>query len=152
MWKAPAHFPEINYRFHHIRIPLKHPLYSFSDWTRWSWVYIVAVILLKARNSLLSTVSLKSEESLLYNFVFLCTLVCIDDNAGRQMDWQNASLLALCKAEHGHHHEIIITDCCGDLQFPRKPAVHIFSLNFIWLPVLWNLDFWRQAHCWRPSN
>lgn len=46
-----------------------------SDWTRWWWVYIVPVILLKARNSLSSTVSLKSGESLLYNFVFLCTLL-----------------------------------------------------------------------------
>lgn len=135
--KAPAHFPEINYRFHDNQNTIEIPFLFLSDWTRWWWVYIIRVIFLKARNSLLSTVSLKSGQSLLYNFVLLCTLFCIDDNAGRQMDWQNASLLALRKAEHGHG-EIIITDCCGDLQLPRKQAEPIFSLSFT---ELWNLDF-----------
>lgn len=56
------------------------------------------------------------------------------------MDQQNASLLSLCKAEHGHG-EIIFASCCEDHELPGKQAEHdYYSLSFIWLPVLSKFD------------
>lgn len=136
MWKAAAHFPD---KFTRNKVYSLVPgyqntiqktfLYSFSDWTRRSWIYILHLLSLCSMNILLSVGSLKKSggKVFLYSFLLLCALLCIDDNAGNQMDWQNTSLLALCKAEHVHA-GIVFANCCGDLQLPGKQSVSALTL------------------------